>query len=228
MDLLGKGVGMGRMKIAIIGAGGFAREVAWLVREINANTPILDLVGFIVSDLTKLKETDSNEQVIGDFDWFHTHSKSLDGFIFGIGNPQTKLRLSEKLGKEFPDLEWPALVHPSVRFDRETTSIEHGVVLCAGSIATVNVTFRRFSMVNLMCTIGHESIIGAGSVLNPAVNISGGVRVGAGVLVGTGAQVLQYLEVGDNATIGAGAVVSKSVEPGQTVVGIPAKPLNRP
>ena len=82
-------------------------------------------------------------------------------------------------------------------------------------------------MVNLLCTIGHESVIGRGAVLNPTVNISGGVTIGEGVLIGTGAQVLQYLTVGENATVGAGAVVSKNVEPGTTVVGIPAKPLNK-
>jgi acetyltransferase-like isoleucine patch superfamily enzyme len=59
----------------------------------------------------------------------------------------------------------------------------------------------------------------------PTVNISGGVVIGEGVLLGTGAQVLQYVSVGPGATVGAGAVVTKNVEPGTTVVGIPAKPL---
>jgi sugar O-acyltransferase (sialic acid O-acetyltransferase NeuD family) len=218
---------MSRMKIAIVGAGGFAREVAWLIRDINSVHPTFDLMGHLVSDLGKLNDTDSHDQVLGDFDWLHAHPQEIDGLVFGIGTPQIKLRLSEMLELEFPNHSWPSLVHPSVRFDRETAVIEHGVVLCAGSIATVNITFGRFSMVNLMCTIGHESIIGAGAVLNPTVNISGGVRIGSGVLVGTGAQVLQYIEIGDNATIGAGAVVSRPVESGQTVVGIPAKPLQK-
>jgi acetyltransferase-like isoleucine patch superfamily enzyme len=61
-------------------------------------------------------------------------------------------------------------------------------------------------------------------VLNPAVNISGGVRVEDEVLVGTGAQVLQYLTIGRASTVGAGAVVTKDVAPGAVVVGIPAKP----
>jgi len=218
---------MSRMKIAIVGAGGFAREVAWLIRDINAVTPTFDLIGCLVSDMTHLNETDSKDRILGDFEWLHSHPKAIDGLVFGIGNPQVKLQLSEMIENEFPDHSWPSLVHPTVQFDRETAVFERGVVLCAGSIATVNITFRRFSMVNLMCTIGHESIIGPGAVLNPTVNISGGVRIGSGVLVGTGAQVLQYIEVGDNVTIGAGAVVSKPVESGQTVVGIPAKPLQK-
>jgi serine acetyltransferase len=59
------------------------------------------------------------------------------------------------------------------------------------------------------------------------VNISGGVDIGRGVLVGTGAQILQYVRVGDGATVGAGAVVRSDVPAGVTVVGIPAKPLEK-
>jgi serine acetyltransferase len=47
------------------------------------------------------------------------------------------------------------------------------------------------------------------------------------VLVGTGAQILQYVQVGEGAQVGAGAVVTKDVPPGVTVVGIPAKALEK-
>jgi serine acetyltransferase len=91
----------------------------------------------------------------------------------------------------------------------------------------VNLVFEPFSMVNLACTIGHETRIGKSCVVNPTVNLSGGVTLEQEVLVGTGAQVLQYIRVGAGATIGAGAVVNKDVLPHETVVGIPAKPLGR-
>ena len=55
--------------------------------------------------------------------------------------------------------------------------------------------------------------------------MSGGVRIEDGCLIGTGATILQYLHIGEGATVGSGAVVTKNVEPGVTVVGIPAKPL---
>jgi serine O-acetyltransferase len=46
-----------------------------------------------------------------------------------------------------------------------------------------------------------------------------------GVIVGSGAQVLGPVRIGENARIGANAVVAKDVGACQTMVGIPAKPV---
>jgi sugar O-acyltransferase (sialic acid O-acetyltransferase NeuD family) len=212
-------------RIAIIGAGGFARELRWLLSEIASDPKRqcepFEFAGFLVSDRGKLGPHDS--EVLGDYEWLDANH--VDALAMGIGTPVARLTVAEELKSRFTKLGWPPIVHASLRFDAGSCELGEGVVVCAGVIATVNVVFEAFSMVNLSCTIGHEARIGAGSVLNPAVNISGGVHIGKGVLVGTGAQILQNLTIGENATIGAGAVVSKDVEPRTIVVGIPAKPL---
>jgi sugar O-acyltransferase (sialic acid O-acetyltransferase NeuD family) len=213
-------------KLVIIGAGGFAREVAWLISDINREHREFEFMGYLVSDLSRLTETDSRDHVLGDFNWLD-NNRDIDALALGIGTPASKLAVTDELESKFPRLEWPALIHPTVQFDRSSTKLDHGVVLCAGTIGTVNLEFGAFAMVNLACTVGHEARIGRCSVLNPTVNISGGVVVDEGVLIGTGAQILQYVKVGGGATVGAGAVVSKDVEPNTTVVGIPAKPLRK-
>ncbi len=214
-------------RIIVLGAGGFAREVRWLIEDIKRASGSVEFVGYVVSDLNQLGEHDSQSEIRGDIDWLLSHRTEFDALTIGIGNPSVRLKFADLLEPEFPPDFWTPLIHPSVMMDFESCEIGHGVILCAGNIATVNVVFEPYSMVNLSCTIGHEAVIGRGSVINPGVNISGGVVLEEGVLVGTGAQILQYLRVGAGATVGAGAVVTKNVPPGDTVVGIPAKSLKR-
>jgi sugar O-acyltransferase (sialic acid O-acetyltransferase NeuD family) len=208
-------------RIVIVGAGGQARDTAWLVREMAAAGASVECVGFVVSDTSRLSSRDS--EVLGDFGWLEGHAERVDALALGIGTPALRLSLGAELSRAFPRLEWPVLVHPRAVFEHDSASLGRGAMIAAGVHGSVNVELEDFALVNIGVTLGHEATIGAGSVVNHGASISGGVKLGPGVLVGTGARVLQYLEVGARATVGAGAVVTRSVAPGTTVVGIPAR-----
>ena len=214
-------------RIAILGAGGQAREVAWLIRDINRERSSYDVLGYIVPDLSKLNEYDSREGLLGDDSWLDTNQSEVDCLAIGIGNPIRRCKIGDELTSRYPDLSWPALIHPTALYDKDTCQIEAGALLCARATCTVNIKFGAFSLINFGCTIGHEAQIGKGCVVNPGADISGGVVLGDGVLVGAGAQVLQYLRIGAGAKIGAGAVVVKNVEAGTTVIGVPAVPCRK-
>lgn len=219
---------MERKRIAIVGAGGCAREVAWLIKEINRVHPVYEFAGYLVSDLARLSDRDSRDQVLGDCSWLEQHPTSVAALALGIGTPSVRLRIGQELAARYPNLEWPTLVHPTGLYGADSCQLGRGVLWFANVLGTVNLQIGDFSMISNGCTVGHESKIGKGCLLNPSVNISGGVLIGDGVLVGVGAQVLQYLRIEAGATIGAGAVVTKSVPEGITVVGVPAYPLSKP
>jgi serine O-acetyltransferase len=84
--------------------------------------------------------------------------------------------------------------------------------------------------------IGETSIIGDNVTLYQGVTLGGtgkdtGQRhplIGNNVIIGAGAKVLGPIYIGENTRIGANAVVLKSVfNSGGTVVGIPAKEVNK-
>lgn len=80
-----------------------------------------------------------------------------------------------------------------------------------------------FVILNLGCTVGHDTVIGDYAAFMPSVNISGEITIGAGVYVGTGAKIINQLEIGEYATVGAGAVVCQTLPGHCTAVGVPAK-----
>ena len=214
---------MTRKRIVVVGAGGQAREIEWLIREINAREPRYEFLGFVVSDLARCGNHDSRDAILGDYAWLEENRSLIDAVAIGIGTPAARLKVGREVFALLPDAELPPLVHPSVILDFDSVRIGPGVVICAGTVGTVNLTFDALALCNFGCTLGHEAVVGQGSVVNPGANISGGVVLGAGVLVGTGAQILQYCRIGDGATVGAGAVVLEDVAAGATVVGIPAR-----
>jgi len=211
------------MDIAIYGAGGFAREVAWLVKQIPE--PERKILCFIDDDPEKQGRILNGISVFS-FDQVTKKYPSAK-IVTGIGSPSAREKVVKKIDRK--GFEYVELIHPNVQISEWITK-GIGSVICAGNILTVNVILGNHVQINLDCTIGHDVFMGDYATLAPGVHISGNVHIGKRVYIGTGANIIngtseKPLVIEDDAIVGAGACVIRNVAEKDVVAGVPARSI---
>lgn len=207
----------------IIGAGGFGREVAWLVERINAERPTWDLRGFIDDNSAIQGSLLDTYYVVGGLDYLKRLSQET-WVVCAIGSAKTRKNVLEKL-KNQSNIKFATLIDPDV-LHSQRMEIGEGCIICAGSVLTVDILMGNHVIINLDCTIGHDVVIGDFVTIYPSVNVSGNVTIEKCAELGTGTQIIQGKRIGRESIVGAGAVVIRDIPEKCTAVGSPAKPIN--
>jgi acetyltransferase-like isoleucine patch superfamily enzyme len=107
-------------------------------------------------------------------------------------------------------------------------AIGAGSQLHAGTIMTVDITLGRCVTINRRVDLSHDVRIGDFCSLAPAVSLAGNVQLAEGVEVGIAACCIPGVRIGAASIVGAGAVVTSSIPPNRTAVGVPARLLDLP
>lgn len=114
----------------------------------------------------------------------------------------------------------------------DDVEIGEGALLSPFVTLTSNIRIGRHFHCNLYSYVEHDCVIGDFVTFAPGVKCNGNVIIEDYAYIGAGALLRQGrpgapLVIGRGATVGMGAVVTKSVPSGVTVVGNPAKILQR-
>lgn len=206
----------------IIGAGGFGREVAWLVERINQVEPTWEIVGFIDDNPVAQGTVVGGYPVVGGVDYLGTLDTTV-WVVCAIGSAKVRKAVIDK-ASSYQNISFATVIDPSVIMSNRV-EIGEGSIICAGNIVTVDITLGNHCIVNLDCTIGHDAVLGNYVTVYPSVNISGMTTIGECAELGTGMQIIQGKKIGESAILGAGAVVVKDIPPRCVAVGSPAKPI---
>lgn len=205
--------------LAIVGAGGFGREVAWLADEINSDRATFDFLGFVDDTTTATPE---GYPVIGNTDRWIADGRTDVQLVCALGDPVTRWKVATRLSAA--GFRFATLIHPTVKRSRHVR-IAPGGMICADNILTTNIEIGAHALLNLDCTVGHDSKLADYVSMMPGVHISGDVTTEIGAYFGTGAVAINGVRIGAWSVIGAGAVVSSDVPRGMIAVGVPAKPI---
>lgn len=219
-----------RKDLVIIGAGGFGREVKWLIERINetnegeAEKEKWNLLGFL-DDAVPAGTIVEGLPVLGGLGWLEEREDKIHA-VCAVGAAKTRKKIIEKVegAKGGESISFPALCDPSVKHS-EDLRLGRGCIVCAGTILTVHVSVKEFCILNLDCTIGHDAVLEPFVTVYPGVHVSGCVQIGSESELGTGSCVIQGIQIGKGVVVGAGAVVIRDLPESCTAVGNPAKPI---
>jgi sugar O-acyltransferase (sialic acid O-acetyltransferase NeuD family) len=208
-------------RLALVGGGGFGREILDIIDAINAvegPDRRIEVVGVF-------DDGEPDTGLLSTFDTRHLGPVSavqqLPGDVMvtvGIAHPQTRHRVIAALAERVR----PTLIHPTVTTGRKVT-LGQGAVLCSHVSVANHVVIGDDVHVGANSTVGHDSSLGASVTVSPLVAVSGNVVLEERCFLGTGSSLNQGLRIGRDAVVGSGAAVVRDVVAGTTVVGTPAK-----
>lgn len=208
--------------IVIYGAGGFGREIACLLKRINAKTPTWNLMGFI-DDGFEVGTENEYGKVLGGAEYLNSTTSPLN-VIMSIGRPQTVKAIVEKITN--PLVEFPNIIAPDVVFmDADNLTMGKGNVFCSGCLVSCNTKIGDFNSFNDFVSIGHDTVIGNYNAFMTSTRVSGIVTIGDCNFFGVNSCMVQGVIIGNNTTLAAGSALIRRTKDGYTYIGVPATAL---
>lgn len=211
--------------LLVWGGGGHGRVVADLVRASG-----FAVAGFVDRDPARLGETvdPGGGRVVATEELFlHEVAagrcpNEAEGITLAVGDNRAR----QECLRRVPGLFVPALVHPTA-FVSPSARLGRGTVVLPLAAVNAAAHLGDAVIVNTAAVVEHDCVLGDAVHVSPGAVLAGGVRVGERSWVGAGAAVVRGVRVGRDVVVGAGAVVIRDVPDGTTVVGNPARPIQR-
>lgn len=207
--------------LVIFGAGGFGQEAVWVAESMNDQLPPAErwnVLGYLDDDASKAGKTFYGYPVLSSAPagrvWFHC----------ALGDNATREAVAARL--EARGWRPATLIHPSV-IRAKFVEVGEGSYVGAGSILSPSCRLGRHVLVNQRVAIGHDAVLEDFSQACPGAQINGYCTLRRGAFVGSNASLHQGRVVGERAVVGANSQVIRDVEPGATVLGVPARVLSR-
>lgn len=218
---------MSRPVYAIYGASGCGRSLMPVARQQLQRLGVSAEIYFIDDSLQEQQIV--NGHIALNYQSFKNLNAAQKFVLIAIANSQIREKLANQLVMDGLQL-WTVQADNVVMMDN--IEIAEGAALSPFVSITSNIKIGKCFHANLYCYVEHDCIIGDYVTFAPGVKCNGNIHIEDHAYIGTGAVIKQGtpdkpLVIGKGTIVGMGAVVTKSVPAGVTVVGNPARILEK-
>ncbi|MAC34670.1 MULTISPECIES: acetyltransferase [Idiomarina] len=204
------------VRLGVIGASGHGKVVADIARTCGVSEIVF------YDDRWQEFAQHYGCPVVGTVDdAFAQAAVQYDEAIVAIGNAKVRSTIQNQLQRVAS-----ALIHPSAVVS-PSAQLGQGTVVMPNAVVNSDTVIGDGVIINTGAVVEHDCKIGDYSHICPNTALAGGVTVGAQSWIGIGSSVIQLITIGSDVTVGAGSVIIRDIPNGHTVVGNPAKLLNR-
>jgi sugar O-acyltransferase (sialic acid O-acetyltransferase NeuD family) len=207
--------------LIIVGAGGYGREVLQIVKDINKVEDKWNILGFINDIGDALDNYECDYSIIGTIkDWIPQEGQE---FVCAVADPLGKELVTKTLKEK--GAVFTSAIHPTA-YISEYAKVGEGVVMSIHSGISVNCKIGDFVTVLYSTIIGHDVNIGNYCTISSLSECAGGVELEEKVFLGSHVTVIPRKKVCTGAYVAAGSVVVTNIQPGNHVMGNPAKKID--
>lgn len=165
-----------------------------------------------------------NGQDVLSFASFLSRPEPHKQVAIAIADPRIRSRLYTQVQAAGMPL---ATIWSDQHYVMDDVVIGEGALVSPYVTFTSNIRIGRCFHANLYSYVEHDCVIGDFVTFAPGAKCNGNVQIGDYAYIGSGAVIKQGLTIGAGATVGMGAVVTKDVPPGVTVIGNPARIMEK-
>lgn len=210
------------MRCVIAGIGKYAEVYYQTIKYHDS----IEIVGFTVdNEFRNGVDYLFNLPIYGEtLDFKSLIENNIEGVVAPIGDNNKRFEILSRANEN--GIYTPSIIDKSCKLGSEVT-VKSGVYILQSTSIMPYVEINDYVMISQGVNIAHHTVIDKGAFVSMGCNIGAKVKVGKKSFIGIGSTVMTGVkEVGEESLVGAGAVVINDVYDGQTVVGVPARPIN--